>query len=322
MAISWSLISYNIFLVPFLYTQSGQWTRAERIPDTLLKTTPTVDVIVHQEVFLSRFDDFLDEKYNSLGFKYTTNPLKKLTTLFSGGVRVFSKWPILEEKSLIFSDSKGLQRNLAKGAVYAKIAKSAEDNSKHNLHLFALHLHAFDEQEDLEVRKLQLQELKEFYLNQKIPSDEPVIYIGDFNIDLADQSSSETKVLTEKLEVSIPTYQPKPDEPLSFDGSLNQLVGMDGSAEIDGCKTEYFIKKFCSCCRRRLFDFAAWANSHLQPKNHEFKVIPIKSHDKFEISVKSIPSFWEIPSHSFLSQESWEISDLSDHFPVYFNATF
>ncbi|MGG8497012.1 sphingomyelin phosphodiesterase [Tenacibaculum sp. TC6] len=102
----------------------------------------------------------------------------------NGGVKIYSKWPILYDEQLIFKSShpKTWDYWSNKGAAYVKINKQGK-----LFHVIGTHLQADEEGDDgSEVRKQQLEELEHWIYGKintgEISTNEPILFIGDFNI--------------------------------------------------------------------------------------------------------------------------------------------
>jgi len=92
-----------------------------------------------------------------------------------GGVRIISKYPILEEKQISYSENGCTPEDFFsqfanKGVKYARISKQGQI-----VHVFGTHT---------SVQPCDLYIMGEFIADMNIPQDETVIMAGDFNVDL------------------------------------------------------------------------------------------------------------------------------------------
>ncbi|CAM1344495.1 sphingomyelin phosphodiesterase [Tenacibaculum amylolyticum] len=137
----------------------------------------------------------------------------------NGGVKIYSKWPIVHDQQLIFKSSTygTSDYNSNKGVAYAKINKNGRI-----FHVFGMHLQA--DESDVNYRRTattreeQLNELTVFMNSLKssgvIGADEPIIIAGDMNVPDWDAPGVERmKNIIEGNAVdlgnNVPTYDPK-----------------------------------------------------------------------------------------------------------------
>jgi len=145
--------------------------------DTIADYTKGYDAVVFQEVF----DPLLTAQFRAkvkAEYPYLTEIPFKLGKLLTGGSFIASKWPILDHDDDVYQACRKDGCLASKGMNYAKISK---DGKVYNL--FGTHTHAYTTADDIAVRFAQLNELKSFIDSKQIPSDEPVIMAGDFNVD-------------------------------------------------------------------------------------------------------------------------------------------
>ncbi|MDF1655954.1 MAG: sphingomyelin phosphodiesterase [Coxiellaceae bacterium] len=115
--------------------------------------------------------------YQQINYAYVTDPLNFKRNIFkkpfSGGVMVFSKYPIEKVVQSQYSDCSRWDCLAAKGVLYVKINKKGK-----HYHLFATHRVAGEA-----TLIANLTQFSHFVHAQNIPSSEPVIAVGDFNAD-------------------------------------------------------------------------------------------------------------------------------------------
>ena len=145
-------------------------------------------------------------------YPYKTKLLKDDKTLLSGGVIIFSKWPIIKESQIIYRAKTGWDALAAKGAVYALINKKGQ-----NFNLIGTHLQAGNSSEGKKARQNQLQELASFIALLNIPNNQPFLIGGDFNIDA---SSPDINYLMATLNVNLIKNI---GHPYSSDGTINSM---------------------------------------------------------------------------------------------------
>lgn len=213
-----SVLSYNVYEIPNWAFHSGQRERTCRIPKLIAEWWPDLDVIVLQELWMGGcFADSMGARQNNLtgrallkqhGFPYATEtvgpvskPPESLGTLMNGGIMIASKWPILTAKYHIFEakDPLALDAVAQKGVVYAKVEKTVSGQGK-IYHVLGTHL-AYGGSSD--VRLYQTLEFREFYRTLGLSSDEPVLFVGDFNMDFINHPD-EVQEINSILKITFP----------------------------------------------------------------------------------------------------------------------
>tara|TARA_B100001287_G_scaffold276622_1_gene288243 strand:- start:8228 stop:9061 length:834 start_codon:yes stop_codon:yes gene_type:complete len=188
------VLSWNIFLRPGILSD-GQIDRVSGIGGYLACCGG--DVVVLQEVFHKRARKRLLQKLDGW-YKYHTSIGPKSFFGVSSGVMIFSKYPIIEEKFVSYSKSKGADGLAKKGVVSAKIKFHKQD-----LHIIGTHLQAGVSSAAKSVQKSQLIELTEVV--NLIKDSSIVILAGDFNITPDEKLFA---YLGNSLEVELPDLSP------------------------------------------------------------------------------------------------------------------
>ncbi len=291
-----NVLSYNIYMRPTPHGPTplapggtagigtffnGQSIRAGMIPGKI----SGYDVIVFQEAF----DDDVRAKL--------LKPLKKEYPYHSrilgsdrgveqdGGVIIISKWPIVNGGGTqkLFGDvCDGWDCWADKGVLYVKINKAIKKGEKNYFHIFGTHM---NDGEWKDVQTKQLRMIKSFIDAQKIPSSEPVIIAGDFNVDkYGSNFPTLLKMLNAGYMLSGPNLNPYRGHRYTHDGPLNDL----GSGS------------------QSYYDYVLYSKAHsgLTPASFA-EVRVLRANDEWK----------EFPHESAM----W---DLSDHFAVYANLHF
>lgn len=285
-----SVLTYNTQLMPFyagcmssdpislaicrLWTPNNLNQPSKRV-DLIADVASQFDLVVMQELFDGDLRQAMIDAMKQRGY-YATDvvgdgiPRPKidfadLETLLSdpsaictsdekfltGGVVIFSRFPIIESHSMVYQQSAKEDACAAKGAMLVTIDKGGR-----RYHLVGTHMQAgSDDAEREQARVDQLNALKQFVDTFNIPSDEPILYAGDFNIDLL---SDEYDELESILNVALPENT---GFEYSADGATN-LMTSDAKA------------------RQRL-DYVFYDQYHLNPSqssNHVF--VPRAFNDK------------------------------------------
>ncbi len=171
-----NVMSYNVFMRPTtLFPNDDQATRANHIADYV----HDMDAIILQEVFDNPTRATLlaelaaEYPYQTSVVDDTSNPLE------DGGVVIVSRWPFDNEDQLLWGTTCYEDDCTAnKGVKYARINKLGK-----YYHVFGTHMDAFNKVEDVDTRKQQLVMWKNYIDSKSIPTTEPVLMGGDFNVD-------------------------------------------------------------------------------------------------------------------------------------------
>lgn len=191
-----SVLTYNTQLMPFYAGTVDNLNQPKiRVIDIEPRITHN-DIVVLEELFdhdlRHTMMDEMKQHYPHNTTVVGTNSNKPL----SGGVMIFSKWPIVREEQIVYQACSGADALAAKGAVYAAINKNGKI-----YHLFGTHLQAGNDDDSIRSRKKQLNELTNFIDRMYIPANEPVLLAGDFNIN---EFSNEAHDLLSILNVTAP----------------------------------------------------------------------------------------------------------------------
>ncbi|MES2619373.1 MAG: endonuclease/exonuclease/phosphatase family protein [Bacteroidota bacterium] len=120
-----------------------------------------------------------------------------------GGVLIISRWPLEAEDQYLFGSTCHLDDCTAyKGFKYCKMNKLGV-----RYHLFGTHMDAFNEIEDVNIRKTQLQMARSFINSKSISTSEAVLFGGDLNIDkLTNKWGEYDSLWTNFFGAQMPTY--------------------------------------------------------------------------------------------------------------------
>ena len=263
------VLNYNTYMRPTGYFKNGQKKRYKLMVPYL----SGYDVIALSELF----DNNIRSKLiNMLSGEYPYH--SKVIGSDSGieqdgGLVILSKWPILIQTEVLYKKNcSGADCYSDKGVLYTKILKGEKVYN-----FFATHMQSGAYKNAIAKRKAQLNIIDKFIKSSNILKSEPLILLGDLNIDSNEtDEESEYSYLVKLLEVE---YLRPFGHHLSFDPILNKLAAKDQKPE--------------------LVDHIFYSKKHLRPNDFESRVIILKS---------------EIPWRDYI-WEPW-FYDLSDHFPV------
>ena len=268
---SLSILHLNTMLcVPEPVRFTGQEDRKDRIPPAIAlidRDTP-IDVIICSELVTHS----LSAAFAELGWQYSTKSISEPFTM-NGGIVVFSKYPIIEQKCLPFDACAGSDCLISKGVVFARIRKDADVIS-----VFGTHLQAWTTPEGARIRERQVIIIREFMNGLSLPEDELTVLAGDLNVDLH-TCPVEAKRLASIMGMTI---VPLASDSLKYtsDPRTNQLVGNDlpsAYATVEypnGCYEEYLQTLSCVCCPQEYLDYILCSKT--RPAHGTVRVVPIE----------------------------------------------
>jgi len=329
----------------------GQDIRMNKIPEAIYnhpKLGEDVDIITINEAWcplnnpivnavmcgFKTSRNILTKNMKKYGWKYISKVVDNndILTLKKGGsgIIIYSKWPIIEEKSYIFNTCDDIDCLASKGVSYIQILKRNKNGKEIKINIIATHLQANPDINNIKIQEKQLKEIQENFIpsiNISNNKSDVLIYQGDFNIDIRHKKKIEN-ILCAK----IPKLIGKEKYTLN---TYNYLVGKDGLAKDARCLTKYkknfkknskFTKnsknKKCPCCPNMMLDYIIYSNNklYLQPIKSNIEIIPIKSIDKMKHRFGfNKDGLINIISSKYNYLEGYE---LSDHYPVVGNFTF
>jgi len=215
------VLQYNVWMRSWpIFILEGQEERAKTIPGMITRTFKDYapDIVCFNEVFEKKAKAAIIQAMKYEGYGYNTEVLNsgpemrggvsalwqafrryaagvKSVKMTSGGVMIFSRWPIEKTAEMMFENHSGEDSAAQKGVLYVKINKKGK---KYNI--FATHTnagsgkktevaveekykHLFPQKPiKLNTRGRQELEMRRFIDAQNIPTTEPIIIAGDFNV--------------------------------------------------------------------------------------------------------------------------------------------
>ena len=260
---TFKVMSWNVFLRPGILSD-GQMDRVSDIGSHIIRCGG--DVIVLQEVFHKRARKRLLQKLDGF-YEYHTSIGPTSFLGVSSGVVIFSKHPIIEEKFVSYSKSKGADGLAKKGAVLAKIRFGKQD-----VHIVGTHLQAGSSAAAKSVQKSQLTELANAV--NLIGDSSIVIFAGDFNITPDEKLFA---YLSSSLEVKLPDLSPP------FSATAN-FVGQDlFPAEGEPVWIDYVFLKTTTRAKQKSTWIEDWFSKNLERfSDHDmiYSVFEIKGNNK------------------------------------------
>lgn len=173
-----SVLTYNTQMMPLIAGAVDRLNQPDVRVTVIPSTIATFDVVVMQELFDKDLRETMVKGMSATYPYHTVVVGEHSEKMLTGGVMIFSRWPITYEKDWVYIAGSGLDDLAAKGVAYAVINKLGK-----RYHVFGTHLEAGVSDSFEQVRVQQLREMSHFISDQNIPDTEPVIMAGDFNID-------------------------------------------------------------------------------------------------------------------------------------------
>lgn len=249
-----TLLAYNSYLLP-PPLDTGQRVRAGLIPAQL----PGHDVIVLSEVFDQSLRHQLLTRLRP-EYPHVTSLLGHARLAgASGGVVLLSRWPLRHEQQVLFGTRcRGMDCFAAKGAKYACLERGGQ-----RYHLLGTHLQAGESRAAASIRAQQLELIKGFIEQLRLPANEPVIIAGDLNVDRLDRAREYQQMLhTLDADCALPC----PLEP-SYDPQDNPL---------------------CNGPREQLIDHVLWSRAHRAPSRCSARVQTVRSERPWRQGVRDL----------------------------------
>jgi len=287
------ILTYNLMLtVPEPLRVYGVNERCARVCDAIKQVLDDdIDIIVLNEVMTSYARTQLPIELEKLGFPYKSTELEAPLRV-SGGVIIFSRWPIIQTLASSFGDKCDVIDCYAnKGVVFTRLLK-------HNvpINVFATHLQA--DNDKAAIRLAQMEHIRNFIFLLNIPKSEIVILAGDLNVDRHSPAFEQSMRVMEMIPG---TFIGDGD---SFEPKTNVMVGNDDPSQWPmECWLKYHKTLTCECCPTEWLDYAALTSmNHLHPTKSYMYVVRPKITPPFKINIDPFTVI--------------ETSDVSDHYPV------
>ncbi|MEV7601904.1 sphingomyelin phosphodiesterase [Kitasatospora sp. NPDC089797] len=282
------VLTYNTFLMSTsLYPNWGQQHRAQAI--AAADFFQGHDVVVLEEAFDNAASDALIAKASAAYPHHTpvvgrstsgwdaTSGSYSSTTPEDGGVALLSRWPILHKEQYVYKDACGSDWWSNKGFVYAVL-----DVGGRRTHVVGTHLQSTDSGcasgQAADIRARQLGAMRAFLDAKRIPAAEPVVVVGDLNID-----SHGTEYQALLSNGNLAPASARTGWPYSFDTADNSIAAYRYPGE-----------------PKEDLDYVLYRADHARPQQYTNEVV----------RVHSAP--WTVSSWG----KSYTYTDLSDHYPL------
>jgi len=186
-ATSLKILSWNIYMLPYISLFNHNADRAEVIADKLEHSD--YQIIVFQEAFSRKCRNLLAKRL-AREYPYQYGPANKCFMPFrtSSGLWVISKTPLKQLGRIAFSISRGFDMIARKGAVLFQ-----GEYQGATFQLLATHLQADNSNR---IRGKQCKEIREHLLNEYYNPNIPQLICGDFNIEMDDKVNYQSMLHT------------------------------------------------------------------------------------------------------------------------------
>lgn len=235
-----AVLTMNTQLMPFYTGGFNNLNHPARRAADIPELVKDYDVVIFQELYdrghRAKIVELMEEDY-----PYHTRVIGDGTSnMLTGGVMIFSHWPIEDERTVKYDRCTGIDCFADKGGQLARVNKHGKQ-----YYFLATHMQSENEALDQEIRAHQLERLRGLLESAEVPADAPVFLAGDLNIDAY---TNEYQVL--KQHFPHPHYQPLGLK-YTYDCKLNDMVVEDN---------------------RQLLDYLFPVNGWAQPQHNETRV--------------------------------------------------
>ncbi len=207
---SLKVMTYNIWALPVIASYINE--RLALLPEKMRGH----DVVMLQEVFAPGRGAFLRALAEE--YPYQTRMLDKSgINIYDGGVMIVSRYPIVAQAQFVYPDCSGTDCFADKGINYAQVIKQGEA-----YHVFATHAASFDTDVARSNRQKQFKQMRQFAHSLAIPTDETVIYGGDFNVNKR-KFEGDYQQMFANLKAKQPSYLGYTES--TFDPRINEFAG-------------------------------------------------------------------------------------------------
>lgn len=281
------ILSYNVKMLNPLIFKSRQRDRAQLIGRIIRDKMDFVDVVVFQELFDDEAENVMDKMLKEFhrskkvgDDKVKTLKGLKAGKLDDGGVKIYSRHPIKEQKLITFSESSKDDALAHKGAIRVKINKKGKD-----FYIIGTHIQSGKKEKEKGIKLTQFKEIQEKLLSGI--KNEPHWIVGDFNIDFHGQKD----LLNQVLDITDMNVSKLVD-------GLNTTAGDTDMLKVDGSNPS-----------PKLLDFGL----HNNTKSSDKKVISIISQQGIKLPREKKGGVF---GRVFTKQNRILVNDLSDHRPI------
>ena len=174
------ILSWNIYMLPYLSLFNGNSSRARVISEQLIKSD--YQIVVFQEAFSTKIRRII-KKQLAQRFPFQYGPMNKNYTPLrtNSGLMIVSKIPLKIIDQIQFGKLRGFDAVARKGAVLLE-----GEYADAKFQLITTHLQADNENS---IREMQCMEIKRKLLDSYFDHNKTQLICGDFNVDMNDTAS-------------------------------------------------------------------------------------------------------------------------------------
>lgn len=206
---SFSLLTWNIFMIPAPINFSKQHKRIPLIIESILANSN--DIIILQEVFDQSIVEILSQSLKKhYPYSARLNKNEKFYQLLPSGLFVFSKFPLNVLDEVTFDECNHVDCFASKGFLLLEVTLDAT----RKIQLGSTHLQAHGEPKNITTRYSQLLQIKKSIDKFHSPTT-PLFLTGDFNIQFNSTEFLNLKKLLALDQVMIDTTQPVTTSPVN-----------------------------------------------------------------------------------------------------------
>lgn len=251
------LLTWNIFQLPAIVPLPGRNARLEKTATVFNESR--YDVLTLQEAFhtknINKLKNEIKEKYPyQYGPFFTTKKAFKT----SSGVLICSRFPLEIIDSIIYTASKGIDKQSQKGAVLVK-----GNFNGHSFYLITTHMQSEAAET---IRTAQLQEIRA-KLIAKIPTTTiPLIITGDINIERKNVAYQEMLQLMNVTDAPIVSEQKD-----SYDGITNlvcRATWKKAATNFDYILTYNIFRQIMVINKQVIMFKKQWSKKHVDLSDH------------------------------------------------------
>ena len=302
------ILTYNFYCRPSFNFWDNQNERINNIAENITNYENNkgykIDVILFQEIFDNRVKRKLKKQMKKIGFIYRSKRVGARFRL-NGGIITYSRFPILEEKKMIYKKSQIFNAISAKGLMYTKIFMYNKF-----YHIFNTHLDSFSNK----IRISQMKDMKNFINKLDIPENDSIIIGGDWNIDANRSGINNISKIFNDYNMA----ETLEDE-YTYDGKNNSWIERHDYNNKDTQELlDFFICKIPKLKYKEDFEEKSTIEEEYMSEEYkEFKNIPLSMKVlKFKHKSKAHNIIYATSFHLNFHTltKKYNVNDLSDHY--------
>ncbi|XP_014678889.1 PREDICTED: sphingomyelinase C 2-like [Priapulus caudatus] len=265
---------------------------ADADPDAS-KVEPNVDSNVDHKPSFSSSSLTHDHDASKVDSKASKVDRKVGLQITNGGIFIASRWPIVREAQHVYENADALSWDAfaKKGVAYAAVNKTDASGATKLYHVFSTH-----QQTGVvwETKVGQARELREMARRLGVPSDEPVVYVGDYNVDLYTEPTLLADVLS------------------AMSAQLPAVVGPRACTV--SSENDFYPEPKCDWV-----DYTTYSRDHQRPLHATMESVRPLADEPFPVcydrgKIFRLGYMW--PDDDRCRNRNVPLTDLADHFPL------